>query len=319
MSLPQTFRDRLALPAIAAPMFLVSGPDLVVEACRAGVIGTFPSLNRRTTEEYAAWLDEIEGRLADTQRRAVRRQSDCAQEQPARLRRSRGDGQASRAACDHVARRKHRSCRRRAWLRRARVSRRDQHASCPQGGGSRRRRIDRGLRRRRRPRRHDEPVRARVGNPRLLRQDHHSLRRDLDWPTGRGGDHDGRGPRLSRHALHRDTRKPRQGRLQGDDRLGARRRHRLHPRDQRGARQLSGAEPDRGGPRSANLPTKTDGYKTGEKRAWKDVWSAGHGVGVIDDVPTVAELCARLVEEYDEACASLTSKRSSPVRAARSA
>ena len=64
MSLPEAFRDRLALPAIAAPMFLVSGPDLVVEACRAGVIGTFPSLNQRTTEGYAAWLDEIEGRLA---------------------------------------------------------------------------------------------------------------------------------------------------------------------------------------------------------------------------------------------------------------
>jgi nitronate monooxygenase len=63
MPLPAAFRGRLRLPAIAAPMFLVSGPDLVVEACKAGVIGTFPALNQRTTEGFDAWLDEIEGRL----------------------------------------------------------------------------------------------------------------------------------------------------------------------------------------------------------------------------------------------------------------
>ena len=51
------------MPAIAAPMFLVSGPDLVVEACRAGVIGTFPSLNQRSVAGYEAWLWEIEDRL----------------------------------------------------------------------------------------------------------------------------------------------------------------------------------------------------------------------------------------------------------------
>jgi nitronate monooxygenase len=44
-------------------MFLVSGPDLVVEACNAGVIGTFPSLNQRTTEGYREWVRDIKGRL----------------------------------------------------------------------------------------------------------------------------------------------------------------------------------------------------------------------------------------------------------------
>lgn len=65
MSLPDAWRGRLGLPAIAAPMFLVSGPDLVVGACRAGVIGTFPALNQRTSEDYEAWLAEIERRLED--------------------------------------------------------------------------------------------------------------------------------------------------------------------------------------------------------------------------------------------------------------
>ena len=66
MPMPNAFAGRLRLPAIAAPMFLVSGPDLVVEACKAGVVGTFPALNQRTSEGYEAWLQEISGRLAGT-------------------------------------------------------------------------------------------------------------------------------------------------------------------------------------------------------------------------------------------------------------
>ena len=62
--MPRQLAGRLAIPAIVAPMFLVSGPDLVVECCRAGLLGTFPTLNQRTTDGFAAWLDEIEARLA---------------------------------------------------------------------------------------------------------------------------------------------------------------------------------------------------------------------------------------------------------------
>lgn len=64
MPLPSALAGRLAVPAIAAPMFLVSGPDLVVETSRAGILGTFPALNARSTEIYADWLGEIAGRLA---------------------------------------------------------------------------------------------------------------------------------------------------------------------------------------------------------------------------------------------------------------
>jgi nitronate monooxygenase len=63
MAIPASLQKGLKLPVIAAPMFLVSGPDLVVEACNAGVIGTFPSLNQRTTEGYREWLQEIKSRL----------------------------------------------------------------------------------------------------------------------------------------------------------------------------------------------------------------------------------------------------------------
>lgn len=62
MAIPASLQSGLRLPVIAAPMFLVSGPDLVVESCNAGVIGTFPSLNQRTTEGYREWLQDIKAR-----------------------------------------------------------------------------------------------------------------------------------------------------------------------------------------------------------------------------------------------------------------
>ncbi|RUU62219.1 nitronate monooxygenase, partial [Mesorhizobium sp. M2C.T.Ca.TU.009.01.2.1] len=65
MPIPDALLTRLRLPVIAAPMFLVSGPDLVVEVCRSGVIGAFPALNQRSSEGFSAWLEEISGRLAD--------------------------------------------------------------------------------------------------------------------------------------------------------------------------------------------------------------------------------------------------------------
>lgn len=63
MAIPASLQRGLKLPVISSPMFLVSGPDLVVEACNNGVIGTFPSLNQRTTEGYRDWLKEIKSRL----------------------------------------------------------------------------------------------------------------------------------------------------------------------------------------------------------------------------------------------------------------
>ena len=63
MALPASLLGRLRLPLVVAPMFLVSGPALVIAACRAGVLGTFPALNRRSTDELAEWLTGIEAAL----------------------------------------------------------------------------------------------------------------------------------------------------------------------------------------------------------------------------------------------------------------
>ena len=72
MPIPIQFQGRLSIPAVAAPMFLVSNPDLVVECCRAGIIGTFPALNRRSSADYEAWLVEIRERLDRIERETGR-------------------------------------------------------------------------------------------------------------------------------------------------------------------------------------------------------------------------------------------------------
>jgi nitronate monooxygenase len=59
----ERLKAALTIPVIAAPMYLVSGPDLVIEACKAGVIGSFNSLNARTTEECRGWIERIEAAL----------------------------------------------------------------------------------------------------------------------------------------------------------------------------------------------------------------------------------------------------------------
>jgi nitronate monooxygenase len=61
-------KSSLSLPVFAAPMFLISGPDLVVEACRAGIVGSFPASNCRTLETFEAWLRDITERLAALRR-----------------------------------------------------------------------------------------------------------------------------------------------------------------------------------------------------------------------------------------------------------
>jgi len=74
MSLPAALKSRLRLPLIAAPMFLVSGPALVKAACRAGIIGSFPTANCRTVEELDGWLADMSDdllRAADETGRAL--------------------------------------------------------------------------------------------------------------------------------------------------------------------------------------------------------------------------------------------------------
>ncbi|MGE0429610.1 MAG: NAD(P)H-dependent flavin oxidoreductase [Hydrogenophaga sp.] len=65
MALHPTLRASLTLPAVCAPMFLVSGPELVAEACKAGLMGGLPRQNARTFEEFEEWLGAIRRTLDD--------------------------------------------------------------------------------------------------------------------------------------------------------------------------------------------------------------------------------------------------------------
>jgi len=59
-----SFINELNLPVVAAPMFLISGPQLVIECCKKGIVGTFPALNQRTTEGFESWVIEIKDALS---------------------------------------------------------------------------------------------------------------------------------------------------------------------------------------------------------------------------------------------------------------
>jgi len=65
MALPPLLRDSLRLPVIGAPMFIVSGPELVLAQCKAGIVGSFPALNARPQEVLDEWLTRIEHELAE--------------------------------------------------------------------------------------------------------------------------------------------------------------------------------------------------------------------------------------------------------------
>lgn len=56
---------KLRLPLIQAPMFLISGPEMVIASCKAGIVGSFPSPNARTVEELESWLQQITETLKD--------------------------------------------------------------------------------------------------------------------------------------------------------------------------------------------------------------------------------------------------------------
>ncbi|MGA2550757.1 MAG: nitronate monooxygenase family protein [Burkholderiaceae bacterium] len=60
----QALKANLSLPVIGAPMFIVSGPELVIEQCKAGIVGSFPALNARPKEVLDEWLTQIQSALA---------------------------------------------------------------------------------------------------------------------------------------------------------------------------------------------------------------------------------------------------------------
>ena len=67
MAIPNNMKDKLTIPVIGAPLFLVSGPDLVIAQCKAGIVGSFPALNARPQHVLDEWIVRIKKELAEYQ------------------------------------------------------------------------------------------------------------------------------------------------------------------------------------------------------------------------------------------------------------
>ena len=65
MPLPASLANSLELPVVGSPLFIVSGPELVIAQCKAGVVGSFPALNARPVEKLDEWLTRIENELGE--------------------------------------------------------------------------------------------------------------------------------------------------------------------------------------------------------------------------------------------------------------
>jgi nitronate monooxygenase len=64
MSMPALFKNRLTIPVIGSPLFIISGPELVIAQCKAGIVGSFPALNARPAALLDEWLSQIKEELA---------------------------------------------------------------------------------------------------------------------------------------------------------------------------------------------------------------------------------------------------------------
>ena len=67
MSLAATLKDKLSVPVIGAPLFIISGPELVIAQCKAGIVGSFPALNARPEHILEEWIIRIKTELAEYQ------------------------------------------------------------------------------------------------------------------------------------------------------------------------------------------------------------------------------------------------------------
>jgi nitronate monooxygenase len=304
----ETLRDRLAIPAIAAPMFLVSGPDLVVETCRSGIMGTFPALNQRSSEGYAAWLDEIEDRLGRVEGAAPFGVNLIVHKTNARL-----------AADVEI------TVKRRVPVVITSLGAvRDVVDAIHSYGGlvfhdiinlhHARKAADAGV---------DGLIAVCAGagghagllSPFAFLAE---IREFFDKTVILSGSISNGGQiaaaRLlgadfgylgTRFIATRESRAPEDYKQMildstAKDIIYTPAISGVHGNFLRASIIAAGGDPD-------NLPTSVKMHISSEKegKAWKDVWSAGHGVGSIHDIPSAADLCKRLIVEYREAIAAL--------------
>ena len=63
MALPLQLQNRLSVPVVGSPLFIISDPNLVIAQCKAGIVGSFPALNARPADQLEVWLQHINQEL----------------------------------------------------------------------------------------------------------------------------------------------------------------------------------------------------------------------------------------------------------------
>ncbi|MBX6426707.1 MAG: nitronate monooxygenase [Variibacter sp.] len=309
MPLPEALRGRLALPAVAAPMFLVSGPDLVVEACRAGVLGTFPALNQRTSEGFDAWLHEIEERLAEAERAGERPapygvnlivhrsnprvEADLkitvAHKVPVVITSLGAVSELVDAVHSYGGLVFHDVINIRHAEKAAAAGVDGLIAVCAGAGGHAGTLSPFAL---------VPEIRA-FFDKTILLAGAMSTGRHIAAAQMLGADLAYLGTRFiaTQESLAPDAFKQMILEGRASDIVYTPAISGVHGNFMRQSLVANGLDPD-------NLPPKPEMNMAREKRAWKHIWSAGQGVGSIHDIPATAELCARLKREYEDAWAS---------------
>jgi nitronate monooxygenase len=322
MPLPASFEGRLTVPAIAAPMFLVSGPDLVVEACRSGVVGTFPALNQRSSEGYEAWLTEIKARLERAERESgrapapfgvnliVHRTNTRLQEDLALTVKHRVPlvitslGAVSDLVdavhsyggivLHDVINMRHAEKALHAGV--------DGIIAVAAGAGGHAGTLS--------PFAFVAELRA-LTDKMIALSGSISHGREIAAARLLGADLAYLGTRFiaTRESMAQDEYKAMLLASSANDVVYTPAISGVNANFLRPSIAAAGLDPD-------NLPTGTKMDMGHERKAWKNVWSAGQGTGSIADIPSMAELCARLAQEYEEALASRSALSLAAVRAA---
>jgi nitronate monooxygenase len=312
---------RLAFPAIAAPMFLVSRPELVIAQCLGGIIGSFPALNARPSEEFELWLEQIEEALL------AARAAD-----PARLIAPYAVNQIVHRSNERLERDMEICVRHRVPIIITSLSAPDRVVAAAHAYGGlvfhdvanakhARRALDAGV---------DGLILVSAGagghggalNPFAFVAE---VRRFYDGPLILSGGITNGGAVLAAEAAGADfayigTRfiateeanasaayKEMIVAASASDIVSTPFFSGVMGNYLKASIAAQGLDPDA-------LPVNEGGtmsYASNRVRPWKDIWSAGHGVGAISDCPPAAEVIARLRQEYAEAkariCAPLTS------------
>ncbi|WP_304187045.1 nitronate monooxygenase family protein [Phenylobacterium aquaticum] len=321
MALPPILAERLRLPVIASPLFIISNPDLVIAQCKAGIVGSFPSLNARPISQLDEWLARITEELADWDRK-----------NPDQLSAPFAVNQIVHKTNDRLEQDVELAVKYKVPLTITSLgAREDVNAAIHSYGGLvmhdvindrfARKAVEKGA---------DGliPVAAGAGghaghlSPFVLVQE---LREWFDGPIALSGAIANGAAILGAQAMGADLAyigsafiatqeaNAQQGykdmivASRGDDIVYSNLFTGVHGNYLRPSIEAAGLDPD-------NLPVADpskmnfgSGGNT-KAKAWKDIWGCGQGIGAVKEIPTAGELVARLSAEYEAAKASLAAK-----------